>query len=78
MDPTTTSDGKPYRDKRFKELIKECWFITDQLHTSYAEALDMSTFERITLIKLINEKMEATNKAMEESAKNAKNRKNKR
>lgn len=67
LDPQISSDGTPYAPKRYKELIKECWYVSDNLHTSYTDVLDLSITERITLIKLIQEKIENTNKALEEA-----------
>lgn len=69
LDPQTSSDGTPYGPKRFKELVRECWYISDQTHTSYADVLDLSVAERIYLIRFINEKIENTNRAIEESNK---------
>lgn len=64
LDPQLSSDGKPYGPKRYKELVQECWFISDNLHTSYTDVLDISVQERMFLIKAINEKMERTRQAM--------------
>jgi len=66
LDPQTSSDGKPYGPKRYKEIVKECWYISDNLHTSYTDVLDLSFQERFYLIELINEKQDATRKAIEE------------
>lgn len=57
-------EGNSLKNKRFDQIIKECWFISDSLHTSYTEVLDMSITERITLIKLINTKNKATEEAV--------------
>ncbi len=66
LDPQTSKDGKPYGPKRFKEIVKECWFISDQISTSYTDVLDMSVPERIYLAECIQDKLEATRKALEE------------
>ncbi len=65
LDPPTSKDGTPYGPKRFKEIVKECWYISDNLHTSYTDVLDLSFQERFYLIELINAKKEETNKAIE-------------
>ena len=65
LDPQQSDDGSPYGPKRFKDLVRECWYISDQLHTSYSDVLDMSFMERVYLIECINEKQEATVKAIE-------------
>jgi hypothetical protein len=67
LDPQLTSDGKPYGPKRYKEIVKECWYISDNLHTSYTDVLDLSFQERFYLIQYINEKQDATKRAIEEA-----------
>ena len=66
LDPQTSKDGKPYGPARFKEIVKECWFISDQISTSYTDVLDMSVQERIYLGECIQEKLDATHKAIED------------
>ena len=65
LDPQTSKDGKPYGPKRFKEIVKECWYISDRLNTSYTDVLDMSVQERIYLTECIVAKEEAAQKAIE-------------
>ena len=65
LDPQTSSDGTPYGPKRFKEIVKECWYISDNLNTSYSDVLDLSFQERFYLIELINDKQEKTQQAIE-------------
>lgn len=67
LDPQTCKDGSPYGPKRFKELVQECYFISDTLHTSYADVLDISVMERLYLIDFINQKNENTKKAIDAS-----------
>ena len=67
LDPLTSNDGSPYGPKRFKEIVKECWFISDNLNTSYTDVLDLSFQERFYLIELINEKQDATKRFLEEA-----------
>ena len=72
LDPQTSNDGTPYGPKRFKEIVKECWYICDNTNTSYTDVLDVSIQERRCLIENINAKHDATKKAMEEArAKNS-------
>ncbi len=73
LDPQISKDGKPYGPKRFKELVKECWFISEHIHTSYKDVLDLSVQERIYLSECIHDKLEATNKAIEEIKQKNKN-----
>ena len=74
LDPQTSNDGSPYGPKRFKDLVKECWYISDSLHTSYTDVLDLSYIERVYLIENINAKNDATRKAFEEARQNAQSR----
>ena len=67
LDPQISNDGTAYGPKRFKELIKECWYICDNTNTSYTDVLDISVQERRCLIDNINAKHEATKKAMEDA-----------
>jgi len=76
LDPQLSKDGKPYGPEHFKEIVKECWYISDNLHTSYTDVLDLSFQERFYLIELINEKQEKTQQAIE--AKQAEIRNNRR
>lgn len=71
--PLQCSDGSPYAPKKVKEIIQECWYITDQLHTSYDEALHISYIERQYLLAFIRDKQDATQKELErlESARRA-------
>ena len=66
LDPQISKDGKPYGPKRYRENVKECWYISDQLHTSYTDVLDLSFQERVYLIECINDKQVATQKAIEQ------------
>jgi hypothetical protein len=67
LDPQLSNDGTPYGPKRYKEIVKECWYVSDNLNTSYADVLNLAYQDRIYLIEYINEKKEATVKAMEEA-----------
>ena len=47
LDPQLSNDGKPYGPKHYKEIVKECWFISDQLNTSYTDVLDLKTYREL-------------------------------
>lgn len=66
LDPQLSSDGSAYGPKRYKEIVKECWYISDNLHTSYTDVLDMSFLERAYLIECINKKNDDTKKAIDQ------------
>ncbi len=74
LDPQLSKEGKPYGPKRFKEIVQECWYISDNLHTSYADVLDLSFQERVYLIECINKKQESDTKLMNEAIDNISNK----
>lgn len=65
LDPQISKDGRAYGPKRYKEIVKECWYISDNLHTSYTDVLDLSFQERFYLIECINKKQDETKKALD-------------
>ena len=75
LDPQLSKDGRPYGPKRFKEIVKECWFISDNLNTSYTDVLDLSYQERVYLVDAINQKFEESNKQLEATIAQAKAKK---
>ena len=66
LDPQLTKDGKPFGPARYKEIVKECWWISDQLNTSYTDVLDLAFQDRIYLIECIKEKQDETKKAIDQ------------
>lgn len=65
LDPRTSEDGTPYGPKRYSEIVRECWYISDNTNSSYVDILDISYFERMCLLKLINEKHTKEREAIE-------------
>ena len=53
MDPVLTSDGKPYANKRYKQIVEECYYITKFTHNTYGDIMDMSSTERNYLLDFI-------------------------
>lgn len=53
MDPQLTSDGKPYGPAHYKELVKQLYFISSNIHTSYEELKNITPTEREYLISFI-------------------------
>ena len=71
LDPPSTSTGEAFGPKRFKSIVKECWFVSDNLNTSYTDVVDLSFQERVYLTELINDKLKETKKALDEIDKQA-------
>ena len=66
LDPQLSNDGTPFGPKRYKEIVKECWYVSDNLHTSYTDVLNLAYQDRVYLIECINEKKDATAQAFAE------------
>ena len=67
LDPRLTKDGKAYGPARFKKIVEECWMISDNIHTSYTDVLNLSFQERVYLLELINKKLKDTKEAIEDA-----------
>lgn len=59
----------PYGVWKFNQIVKECYFISDNIHTSYKDLLDITIKEKELLIKYINEKNKAERDAIEKAKK---------
>lgn len=66
--------GKPIGQKRFKEIMEECWFISRSINTSYNDILQISPLERKYLVDIIKEsnrlEKEEWDRTIQESKKN--------
>lgn len=71
MDPQSIKnpDGtkSPYGPIRFKEIIKERYLISKNLHTSYNDVGKITPAERTQLIQLLAEDIQNQKKLIEES-----------
>ena len=64
-----TGEQIPYGIWKFNQIVKECYFISDNIHTSYKDLLDITIKEKDLLIKYINEKNKAERDAIEKAKK---------
>ena len=62
---TDSGETIPYGVWKFNELVRECYFISDNIHTSYKDLLDITPKEKSLLIDYINEKNKAEKDALE-------------
>lgn len=67
LDPKTTSDGRPYGPLRFKEIVKECYWIAKNSNTPYTELLRITPIERSYLAECIKEEIDQTKEAIEKN-----------
>ena len=57
LDPQFRTNGEPYAPWKYKQLVKELYIISKNIHTSYTELLDISPTERDYLIQFIVDDM---------------------
>ncbi len=72
MSPRYNAEGKPFGPWQYNEIIKECYYISKQIHTSYTDLMDVTPAERKALLLDIQEDIKRQNE-MYEKAKKKKN-----
>ena len=65
LDPPLTSDGKPYGPVRYKELVRECVFISKNTNITYAEVLKLTPTERLYIEDIIKAEQKEASKLAE-------------
>lgn len=70
LDPTLTSDGRPYAPYRFKEITRERYLISKHCNTSYADLDKVTPTERAYLLEFIYEELQKEQEAYEEALRN--------
>jgi len=58
MDPKLTEDGQLYGPVRFKNIVKERYFISKKCNTSYIDVGYMTPLERKYVIEFILDEIE--------------------
>ena len=71
LDPTLTSDGKPYGPWKYKEIVKELFIISKNTGTSYNELLLITPREKEYLQECIIEFSEMIKKRTKEQMENS-------
>ena len=54
-----------YAPRRYKELVRDCYILSRNLHTSYLDTKELTPLERNYLLQLINQERDETTKAFE-------------
>lgn len=65
LDPQLTKDGKPYGPQRYKQIVKECYYITKNTNTSYSDILKMHPSEREFMLEFITDEMKRMQEQMD-------------
>ena len=58
LDPVWTSDGEPYGPVRYREIIKERYYISKYCNTSYSDVGNISPAERRELLDIITDELQ--------------------
>lgn len=58
-----TSDNKPYGPAKYKDIVRECYFISKYLNTSYPDAQKISPIERQYLLEFIGDNLQKQKEA---------------
>jgi hypothetical protein len=58
FDPLLTSDGKPFGQEKFKEIVQERYLISKHTNTSYADTKDITPTERSLLLNFVVKDLE--------------------
>ena len=66
LDPKLTEDGKPYGPERYRRIVQECYLISKNMNTSYADVLKMTPIEREYLLQFLLNDFNERKKAVEE------------
>ena len=77
LDPQKTSDGRPYGPIRYEQIVKDCYLISKNLNTSYADVLRITPVERNYLIKFLIEDAKRAQENVEKAAAERKAKKRK-
>lgn len=67
LDPQLTKDGKPWGPERYKAIVKERYFISKSINTSYSDTGNMSPTERELILKYIDEDNKRTKEMLEKN-----------
>ena len=65
MDPPKTKDGQPYGPYRYKEIVRECYFITKNSGVIREDIMKMTPIEREYFIEFIQDEAQRTKEYMD-------------
>lgn len=68
LDPQTTNNGELYAPIRYKELVKERWFIAKNSNIPYSDTENMTPTERNYIMEFIADEFQRTKEAMDKKA----------
>lgn len=66
LDPKLSPSGEPYGPWRYKEIVKECYFISKNCNTSYVDLMNITPVERNYLLEFIQDEIRKTQEAVQQ------------
>lgn len=64
-----TSDGRPYGEVRYKDIVQERYLISKSTHTSYLDTGKITPLEKKYILEFIKEEIDKTKEAAEKRKK---------
>lgn len=68
LDPQTTNNNQPYGPIRYKEIVKERWYIAKHSNIPYSDTENITPTERNYILEFISEDFQRNKEAMEKKA----------
>lgn len=65
LDPPLTSDGQPYGQVRYRDIVKERYLISKSTNTSYLDTGKITPLEKNYILSFIKEEIDKTKEATE-------------
>ena len=78
LDPQLTSDGKPYGPERYKTIVKEKYYISKNINTSYKDIGDITPTEREYLLQFIEDDLKRTKETIDKQIEESKSKRSRR
>ena len=67
LDPILTKDGKPYGPARYKEIVKECFYISKNINTSYTDLMNITPLERRFMVEFLVDEAKKTQEIIDKA-----------
>lgn len=67
LDPELTSEGKPYKPERYKQIVKERYAIARNANITYQDTGEMTPTERRLILQFLVEEQEQQKELIEKS-----------
>lgn len=73
-----TSNGKPYGPERYKTIVKEKYYISKNINTSYKDIGDITPTEREYLLQFIEDDLKRTKETIDKQIEESKSKRSRR